>query len=171
MVRDVVLALGSNVGDSARILQGAVDALDATVGIEITAVSAVFETDPVGGPEQPVYLNAVVLGRTTLDDLALLQATQAVEQAWLRERAVRWGPRTLDVDIIAIDQEQVRRDDLEVPHPRAHERGFVLVPWLDADPDAVVPGRGPVRELCAQVDVAGVRRTSQALTLPQRDRR
>jgi 2-amino-4-hydroxy-6-hydroxymethyldihydropteridine diphosphokinase len=167
MVRDVVLALGSNVGDSARILQGAVDALDATAGIEITAVSAVFETDPVGGPEQPAYLNAVVLGRTSLADRALLQATQAVEQTWHRERSVRWGPRTLDVDILAIAEEQIRYDDLEVPHPRAHERGFVLVPWLDADPDAVVPGRGSVRELCARVDTAGVRPTGVALTLPQ----
>ena len=171
MTREIALALGSNLGDSARILQGAVDSLGATDGIEITAVSGVFETDPVGGPEQPAYLNAVVRGTTELDDHALLSATQSVEQAWQRERLVRWGPRTLDIDILVIDDEQARDEDLEVPHPRAHERGFVLVPWLDVDPDAAIPGRGPVRELCARVDASGVRRTEVRLRLPEPDRR
>jgi 2-amino-4-hydroxy-6-hydroxymethyldihydropteridine diphosphokinase len=165
-MREVVLALGSNLGDSAAILQGAVADLAAVPGLTITRASAVFETDPVGGPEQDPYLNAVLLGRTSLDDDALLDATQAVERAWHRVRDVRWGPRTLDVDIIAIDDERVRTPALEVPHPRAHERAFVLMPWLDADPQAVLPGRGPVRDLLDVLDAAGVRPTPVVLTVP-----
>ena len=135
-------------------------------GIEITAVSAVFETDPVGGPEQEAYLNAVVIGRTVLDDISLLAATQLVEQGWHRVREVRWGPRTLDVDILAIDDEMILTEDLVVPHPRAHVRGFVLIPWLDVDPDAVIAGRGRVEQLVAAVDVTGVRTTSVVLVIP-----
>ena len=156
---DVVLGLGSNLGDSAMILQGAVDDLDATDGIDIDAVSPVYETDPVGGVEQPAFLNLVALGRTSLLDHELLAATQAIEQRWHRTREVHWGPRTLDIDIIALGQRIVSMPDLNVPHPLAHERAFVLVPWCDLDPDAVVPGHGPLRNLLAALDVAGVRRT------------
>ncbi len=162
-MRDVALALGSNLGDSARILQGALTDLEAVEGLHINAVSRVFETDPVGGPEQGAYLNAVALGSTSLGDRELLAATQAVEQSWHRTRDVRWGPRTLDIDILAIGSEAVDSEDLVIPHPRAHERGFVLVPWLDVDPDAVIPGRGAVRELAATVDVSGVRLASVRL--------
>ncbi len=165
-MRRMALALGSNMGDSAAILQGAIDDLAAFDGIEITAVSAVFETDPVGGPEQEAYLNAVVIGRTVLDDISLLAATQLVEQGWHRVREVRWGPRTLDVDILAIDDEMILTEDLVVPHPRAHVRGFVLIPWLDVDPDAVIAGRGRVEQLVAAVDVTGVRTTSVVLVPP-----
>ena len=165
-MREVALALGSNLGDSAALLQGAIDDLAATDGIELTAVSAAYETDPVGGPEQEPYLNAVVAGRTSLSDAALLAATQSVERAWHRVRDVRWGPRTLDIDILAIDDQVIDTDDLVVPHPRAHERGFVLVPWLDVAPDAVVAGRGRVADLAAVVDVSGVRRSPVALHLP-----
>jgi 2-amino-4-hydroxy-6-hydroxymethyldihydropteridine diphosphokinase len=165
-MRDVVLALGSNLGDSAAILQGAVSDLASAPGLTITVASGVYETDPVGGPDQDPYLNAVLLGRTTLDDEALLRATQAVERAWHRVRDVRWGPRTLDVDIIAIGDERIVTADLEVPHPRAHERAFVLVPWLDADPAAAIPGRGAVRDLLAGLDDAGVRATGGRLTVP-----
>ena len=141
---DVVLALGSNQGDSAAILQGAVNDLAQVDGLRLTQVSAVYETDPVGGPEQDRYLNAVVLGRTELAPAELLAATQAVEQRWHRVREVRWGPRTLDIDIIAIDDLVLDTDDLVLPHPRAHERGFVLVPWLEADPQAELTGFGSV---------------------------
>jgi 2-amino-4-hydroxy-6-hydroxymethyldihydropteridine diphosphokinase len=167
-MRRIALALGSNMGDSAEILQGAIDDLAAVDGIEITAVSAVFETDPVGGPEQEPYLNAVAIGGTLLDDVSLLAATQQIEQGWHRVREVRWGPRTLDVDILAIDDEIIATEDLVVPHPRAHERGFVLVPWLDVDPDAVIAGRGRVEELVTDVDVTGVRSTSVVLAVPDR---
>ena len=165
-MRRIALALGSNMGDSAEILQGAIDDLAAVDGIEITAVSAVFETDPVGGPEQEPYLNAVAIGGTLLDDVSLLAATQQIEQGWHRVREVRWGPRTLDVDVLAIDDEIIATEDLVVPHPRAHERGFVLVPWLDVDPDAVIAGRGRVEQLVAAVDVTGVRTTSVVLVIP-----
>lgn len=155
----VALGLGSNLGDSIDILRGALADLRAVDGLEITACSRVFETDPVGGPEQPVYLNVVVVGRTRLDGRQLLAATQAVEHAWHRVRDVRWGPRTLDIDVLAIDDQISDDPTLTLPHPRAHERAFVLVPWHDVDPDAVLPGRGAVADLLARVDASGVRPT------------
>ncbi|MFM8531101.1 MAG: 2-amino-4-hydroxy-6-hydroxymethyldihydropteridine diphosphokinase, partial [Ilumatobacteraceae bacterium] len=124
-MRDVALALGSNMGDSAAILQGALADLARLADLELIAVSHVFETDPVGGPEQPVYLNAVVVGRTALSGEDLLACTQDIEQAWDRVREVRWGPRTLDIDILSIDGVVCDTADLTLPHPRAHERGFV----------------------------------------------
>ena len=156
---DVVLALGSNMGDSAVILQGALDDLGAIDGLILDRVSSVFETDPVGGPDQDVYLNAIALGATILDPEALLAATQDVEQAWHRTREVRWGPRTLDVDIIAMGDVRMESADLTLPHPRAHERGFVLVPWQDADPDATLIGHGHVADLLTDLEPEGVRRT------------
>ena len=164
--RPVALALGSNLGDSATVLQAAVDDLAALPGLSLGAVSAVYRTAPVGGPEQPDYLNAVVVGETTFDPLALLTATQGVERAHHRVRDVRWGPRTLDVDVLALGDEVVDEPTLQVPHPRAHERAFVLVPWTDADPAAVIPGRGPVADLVAGVDRTGVTRTDIVLELP-----
>jgi len=164
--RPVALALGSNLGDSATVLQAAVDDLAALPGLRLGAVSAVYRTAPVGGPEQPDYLNAVVVGETTFDPLALLTATQGVERAHHRVRDVRWGPRTLDVDVLALGDEVVDEPTLQVPHPRAHERAFVLVPWTDADPAAVIPGRGPVADLVAGVDWTGVTRTDIVLELP-----
>lgn len=161
----VVLALGSNMGDSAAILQGALDDLGAIDGLVLDRVSAVFETDPVGGPDQDAYLNAIVLGVTTLEPRELLAATQAVEQAWHRTREVRWGPRTLDVDIIAMGDVEMDSEDLTLPHPRAHERGFVLAPWHDADAEAGLVGYGSVAELLARVDTTGVRRTGTSLVL------
>lgn len=160
---DVVLALGSNLGDSAAILQGALDDLGAIDGLVLDRVSSVFETDPVGGPDQDPYLNAIVVGVTTLDPRSLLAATQAVEQAWHRTREVRWGPRTLDVDIIAMGDVELESEDLTLPHPRAHERGFVLVPWLDADRDATLVGHGAVVDLLADLPLEGVRRTDVPL--------
>lgn len=156
---DAVLALGSNLGDRVATLRGAVEALRETGDVDVVAVSRVVETDPVGGPEQGVYLNAVVLVRTALEPEALLAVCQRIEADFDRVREVRWGPRTLDVDVIAIDG--VVSDDpvLTLPHPRAHERGFVLVPWLDVDPDAVVPGHGRVADVLEEVDVSGVRTT------------
>ena len=164
---DVVLALGSNLGDSPAILQGAVDDLARVDGLHLTRVSSVYETDPVGGPEQGVYLNAVVLGETSLTPVQLLAAVQGVEQAWHRVREVRWGPRTLDIDIIAIDDLVLDTADLVLPHPRAHERGFVLVPWLEADPGAVLTGHGTVAALVGAVETAGVQVTGLRLTLPE----
>lgn len=163
---DAVLALGSNLGDTVATLRGAVEALRDTDGVDVVAVSGVVETDPVGGPEQDVYLNAVVLIRTALEPEALLAVCQRIEADFDRVREVRWGPRTLDVDVITIDG--VVSDDpvLTLPHPRAHERGFVLVPWLDVDPEAVVPGHGRAADLIETVDVSGVRATDIDLSAP-----
>lgn len=162
---EVALALGSNLGDSAVILQGAVADLCGVDGLTLEAVSAVYETDPVGGPDQDPYLNAVVVGRTTLSGPDLLAATQAIERAWHRVRDVRWGPRTLDVDILALGDEAIDTAELAVPHPRAHERAFVLVPWLDADPRASIPGHGRVSDLLDACDSSGVRPTEVVLHL------
>ena len=156
-----VLALGANLGDRSATLQGAVRALAAQPQLQVVDVSAVYETDPVGGPEQPPYLNAVVLAETTLGAEELLAAAQRVEAAYGRVRDVRWGARTLDVDLLALGNVVRSSPRLTLPHPRAHVRGFVLVPWLDVDPDAVVPGHGRVSDLVTGVEVSGVRRTDQ----------
>ena len=162
----VVLALGSNLGDRAATLRSAVAMLRDVDGLLDLRVSPVFETPPVGGPEQGPYLNAVVAGRTTLAPRAVLGAAQRVEAAHGRERVVRWGPRTLDVDVIAVGDLVSSDAELTLPHPRARERGFVLVPWAVVDPAAVLPGAhgGPVAELAtAAADSAQVRRTDDDL--------
>jgi len=159
--RDVVLALGSNLGDRLATLQQAVDLLCGE-DFRCTAVSGVYETAPVGGPPQDDYLNAVLLGRCDLPPARLLGLTQAAEAALHRVRAQRWGPRTLDVDIIAYGDERSADPVLTLPHPRAHERAFVLVPWLEADPAAVLPGHGPVAGLVAAAGTADVRRLAGA---------
>ena len=167
-MHEVALALGSNMGDSAAILQGAIDDLASVDGISVIGVSRTYETDPVGGPEQDAYLNAVVVVLTDLDPWELLAVTQSIEQHWHRVREVRWGPRTLDIDILAIDAETVDSDDLVVPHARAHERAFVLVPWADVAPDAVIPGHGRVADLMEAVGTDGVRAASTVLRVSER---
>jgi len=156
--REVVLALGSNLGDRLANLQAGIDALTAGPEITATAVSAVYETSPVGGPEQPDYLNAVLLAVSSLPARSVLDRCQAAERARGRARTVRWGPRTLDIDIIACDAEISDDPELTLPHPRAHQRAFVLVPWHDADPGAELPGFGPVAGLLARAGDGGVRR-------------
>jgi dihydroneopterin aldolase/2-amino-4-hydroxy-6-hydroxymethyldihydropteridine diphosphokinase len=161
-----VLSLGSNLGDRLGHLQAAVTLLASRYAVE---VSPVYETDPVGGPEQEPYLNAVVLLSTrdgsgfVAEDL--FEFTSAIEQSRLRERTVRWGPRTLDVDLIDVDGGVIRTPQLTLPHPRAAERAFVLVPWLDLDPAAALPGVGPVAALVAgaAADATGVRPTDLRL--------
>ncbi|MDA0636960.1 2-amino-4-hydroxy-6-hydroxymethyldihydropteridine diphosphokinase [Nonomuraea sp. MCN248] len=153
-----VLALGSNLGRRFQTLQGAVDALFDAPGLEFVAVSPVYETDPVGGPEgQRTYLNAVVVAETTLEPHTLLERAQSTEAAFGRVREERWGPRTLDIDLIVVGDKVVDDAELTLPHPRAHERAFVLLPWLQADPDAELPGRGRVSALLAGLDQGGVR--------------
>ncbi|MHA7133587.1 2-amino-4-hydroxy-6-hydroxymethyldihydropteridine diphosphokinase [Oerskovia turbata] len=138
----VVLALGANLGDAQQTLRDAVTDLDRISGLEITDVSPLARTAAVGGPEQPDYLNAILLARTTLAPRALLHAIQGVENAHGRVRAERNGPRTLDVDLIVFGSVTEFTEDLELPHPRAHERAFVLEPWSQIAPDAVLPGLG-----------------------------
>jgi 2-amino-4-hydroxy-6-hydroxymethyldihydropteridine diphosphokinase len=165
--RSVVLALGSNLGDRRDILQGCADAIAAIPEVQVMAVSPVYETAPVGGPPQPDYLNAVLLARTTLPSRVLLDRLHEIEAAFDRERSVRWGPRTLDIDIITVSGEVSGDPDLTLPHPRAHERAFVLAPWHDVDPDAVLPGYGSVAALLAATDRSGIRRSPVPLSLPQ----
>ncbi|HEY8986849.1 MAG TPA: 2-amino-4-hydroxy-6-hydroxymethyldihydropteridine diphosphokinase [Streptomyces sp.] len=153
-----VLSLGSNLGNRLETLQGAIDALEDTPGLRIKAVSPVYETEPWGvdPASQPSYFNAVVVLKTTLPPSSLLERAHAVEEAFDRVRADRWGARTLDVDIVSYAE--VVDDDprLTLPHPRAHERAFVLAPWYDVDPDAKLPGRGTVAELLDEVGREGV---------------
>ncbi len=152
------LALGSNLGDRPGLLQGAVDALLAVPGIAAVAVSPVYATESVGGPAgQPEYLNAVLVVDTDLEPLDLLRHCHDVERAAGRERTVRWGARTLDVDLLAVGASTCSGADLQLPHPRAHERAFVLVPWADVDPGFVLPGRGRIADLAATADRTGLR--------------
>ncbi len=137
---DVVLALGTNLGDRAGTLRSAVAELSAEPGIKVWAASGAWQTPPVGGPDQPDYLNAVVLARTRLSPRDLLAACHRVEAGHGRRREIRWGPRTLDIDVITYADLVVSGPDLQLPHPRAAERAFVLAPWNQVDPGAVLPG-------------------------------
>lgn len=164
--RAVVIACGANLGDREATLTAAVRALDRTEGVQVVAVSPLVETDPVGGPEQPDYLNAVVIARSRLSPLHLLDELHRIESWHHRIREVRWGARTLDLDLIQVGDPDAGSDltadtdELALPHPRAHERGFVLVPWLRADPSAALRCGDtvrPVAELLEEVDTSGVR--------------
>ncbi len=141
--RRAYLALGSNLGERAGHLRAAVDALASTPEVTVVAVSSVYETDPVGGPDQGRYLNAVVALDTALTPRELLALAQRLEAAAHRVRAQRWGPRTLDADVLLVGDVVVSEPDLVVPHPRMWERGFVLAPLHDVAPDLVeVPAEG-----------------------------
>ena len=129
-------------------MQGALFGLQSLAGTVVHAVSPVYETPPMG-PPQPDYLNAVVLLETPAEPSQLLEHAHAIEAAFGRVRAERWGPRTLDIDLVCIDGEILSTERLSLPHPGAVLRPFVLVPWLDVDPHAVLPGVGPVAEALA----------------------
>ena len=162
----VVIALGANLGDVQATLEAAVRALADVDGLRISAVSELFETDPVGGPEQPVYLNAVVLARTRLGAFALLTELHAIEADRGRVRETHWGARMLDLDLIQYGDpetgsELISQDpELMLPHPRAHERAFVLAPWWALDAEAqlrVGEVLVPVSDLLERVDQDGIR--------------
>lgn len=153
--RRAYLGIGSNLGDRLANLQGAVDGLGAVDGVALVAVSRVYETDPVGGPEQPEFFNAVVAVQTTMTSHELLAVAQRLERDAHRVRTEHWGPRTLDVDVLLVGDEVLDTPDLVVPHPRMWERGFVLAPLAELAPDLVRPGDWP-----------GVRLTDLSLRLP-----
>ncbi|MGW7293260.1 2-amino-4-hydroxy-6-hydroxymethyldihydropteridine diphosphokinase [Streptomyces xiamenensis] len=164
-----VLSLGSNLGNRLETLQGAIDALEDTPGLRVKAVSPVYETEPWGVPtgSQSTYFNAVVVVKTTLPPASLLERAHAIEEAFERVRDERWGPRTIDVDIVAYQGVISQDPDLTLPHPRAHERAFVLVPWHDVDPAAEVPGHGPVADLLSTLPEQGITaRADLKLALP-----
>lgn len=148
--RPFVVALGSNLGDRVRLLTGAVRQIAGIDGLTVREVSPLYETDPVGGPEQPVYLNAVLVGQTRLSALGLLRRLHQIEADSGRRREVRHGPRTLDLDLIQVGDPADGTDepcvspDLTLPHPRAGERAFVLRPWLDVEPWATLRDGGRV---------------------------
>jgi 2-amino-4-hydroxy-6-hydroxymethyldihydropteridine diphosphokinase len=152
----IVLSLGSNLGDRLDNLQDAIDALFDAPGLTFVAMSPVYETAPYGGPEgqipdQDDYLNVVVVADTRLAPETLLERVLNIENSMQRVREVRWGPRTLDIDIVLFDN--ITSDDprLTLPHPRAHERAFVLVPWADIEPNVLLPGHGRVADLAGRV--------------------
>ncbi|ARJ04509.1 2-amino-4-hydroxy-6-hydroxymethyldihydropteridine diphosphokinase [Cnuibacter physcomitrellae] len=148
---DAVLAFGSNLGDREATVEAALAALAAAPGVELVAASRLYETVAVKPDgvdhEAPSYLNGVARIRTGLSPLDLLALVHRVEHAHGRVRVERWGDRTLDIDVVLYGDLTSDDATLTLPHPRAHERDFVLVPWLEIDPDAVVPGRGRADEL------------------------
>ncbi|QDO89887.1 2-amino-4-hydroxy-6-hydroxymethyldihydropteridine diphosphokinase [Ornithinimicrobium ciconiae] len=163
----VVIALGANLGDDpADTLNRAAERLSGLPGLRDVVLSALFETDPVGGPEQPVYTNAVALARTSLAPWRLLAALHGIEHEFGRTREIRWGARSLDLDLIQVgvpgETSEVLSDDPELllPHPRAHQRGFVLTPWHSVDPSAALrvgDAVSPVADLLPDVADQGVR--------------
>jgi 2-amino-4-hydroxy-6-hydroxymethyldihydropteridine diphosphokinase len=164
----VVLSLGSNMGNRLANLQLGLDVLGCD-GLDLLAVSSVYETDPIGGVDQADYLNAVLLAASSLPARDVLARCTAAEAAADRVRTQRWGPRTLDVDIVAYGDQVSADPVLTLPHPRAHERAFVIVPWLELDPQSVLPGWGPVAGLLAVTPATGVRKCPDLrLELPVR---
>jgi 2-amino-4-hydroxy-6-hydroxymethyldihydropteridine diphosphokinase len=148
---NAVLALGSNLGDRGEHLRQAAAELGQVPGIKVQKLSPLVESFAVtlSGIDEtrPKYLNAVLLVQTTLKPKELLAACRLIESEHGRVRVEKWGSRTLDVDIITYGTLLKTGKELTIPHPRAYQRGFVLVPWSLADPDAVLPGHGPVAEL------------------------
>jgi 2-amino-4-hydroxy-6-hydroxymethyldihydropteridine diphosphokinase len=156
-IRPAVLSLGSNDGDRLANLQGAINAFADTPDVTVVAVSSVYETTPEGAPDgSPDFLNAVLLADTTLSVSMLLERAMAVEDAYGRVRDVPNGPRTLDVDLVVVGDRVAETDELRLPHPRAHRRAFVLVPWHEVDARAQIPGVGKIADLLAEVDTGTV---------------
>jgi 2-amino-4-hydroxy-6-hydroxymethyldihydropteridine diphosphokinase len=150
-----VLSIGSNLGDRLAQLRVAVTGLAGAV----RAVSPVYETKPWGVTDQPDFLNAVlIVSDPDTDEWGWLRLAQELENRAGRVRTRHWGPRTLDVDVVMVDGVTSGHPDLVLPHPGTPERATVLIPWLDVEPEAVLPGHGPVRELLEKLDTAGVRR-------------
>ena len=150
------LALGSNLGDRTAHLAAALAALAASSGIQDLAISPVYETAPIGPPGQDDYLNLVVAIETTLAPHALLDLTQMIEHACGRIRTERWGPRTLDLDLLLHGDTTLADDRLTLPHPRLMERAFVMIPLAALAPDLVLPNGDTAAAHAATLDPAGV---------------
>ncbi|MGW9631519.1 2-amino-4-hydroxy-6-hydroxymethyldihydropteridine diphosphokinase [Agromyces sp. NPDC055520] len=157
-----VIAFGANLGDREHTIAAAVREIAETDGVALTAVSPVYETaaitDAGVDDDAPRYLNGVIVVDTALEPLALLDVLQRIELEHGRVRAEHWGDRTLDLDLIDVDGVVLDDERLVLPHPRAWQRAFVLAPWLDVEPDAVLAGRGPIAELRAAAPDEVVRR-------------
>ena len=146
------VGIGSNLGDRETNLGRALDLLAAEDGIEIAAVSEIRETEPVGPVEQGPFLNGAARVETSLAPRALLACLLAVENRLGRVREERWGPRTIDLDLLLYGDEQIDEPGLSVPHPRLHERRFALEPLADLDPGLEIPGQGSVSALLAKLN-------------------
>jgi 2-amino-4-hydroxy-6-hydroxymethyldihydropteridine diphosphokinase len=161
------LGLGSNIGDRLTTLQQAVDAIDADARTRVDAVSSVYETAPVGGPEQDPFLNIALRVATRRSPRRLLELCHAVEDSLGRVRTQRWGPRTIDVDILLYADRTISRPDLEVPHPRLLERAFALVPLIEVAPGHKLPdGRSLTSALAAIAPVEGVTMVGTQVQMP-----
>ena len=143
----VVIALGSNLGDRKAAIESAIDLLEEFIDLE--KVSTLIESEPVGGPEQGPYINGVLLGRTSLAPEDLMTKLLEVEAELGRVRSVPNAPRTIDLDLIDYEGVVIDSPTLTLPHPRAHQRHFVIKPWLEIDPEALLVGHGPLREIMA----------------------
>ena len=144
-----VISLGANIGNPEEQMQLAIAMLrEAT---DVIALSSIYITEPVGGPEQPNYLNAICIAESDLPAADLLSVLHGIEKTLGREHLERWGPRTLDLDLIQYGTILSSAEELELPHPRAHERKFVLEPWLEVEPDAILLTHGKVSELLEQL--------------------
>ena len=150
-----VVALGSNLGDRFDYLQKAVNEINSLTDIEILEISSVYETLPVGGPEQGSYLNAIVTLNTKFEAKELLLKLLLIELNLGRQREIAWGPRTIDLDLIWFEDQTINLENLVLPHPRAHERCFVIKPWLEIEPKARI-GNTEIREFLKDLDCSGV---------------
>ena len=150
-----VVALGSNLGDRFDYLQKAVNEINSLTDIEILEISSVYETLPVGGPEQGNYLNAVATLNTKFEAEELLLKLLLIELNLGRQREIAWGPRTIDLDLIWFEDQTINLENLVLPHPRAHERCFVIKPWLEIEPKARI-GNTEIREFLKDLDCSGV---------------
>jgi 2-amino-4-hydroxy-6-hydroxymethyldihydropteridine diphosphokinase len=144
-----VIALGANIGNPREQMDIAVALLRES--LEVTALSSYLTTAPVGGPEQPDYLNAICIAESELPAAELLALLHGIEKTLGRERTVHWGPRTIDLDLIQYGAILSYADELQLPHPRAHERRFVLEPWCEIEPDAILITHGRIADLLAQL--------------------
>lgn len=142
MIHQVFIALGSNIGDRAGYLNQAIALLNDHVNIDVIRRSSIYETEPVGYLDQAAFLNMVICIQTSLEPQKLLEVTQSIECQCGRERDVRWGPRTIDLDILLFDQENMEMETLSIPHPRMWERAFVIVPLLELAPALYAEQRG-----------------------------
>jgi 2-amino-4-hydroxy-6-hydroxymethyldihydropteridine diphosphokinase len=147
------IALGSNLGDRERTIREALAVLAAAEGVEVLQVSELRETEPIGYVDQPPFLNGAAALETTLSAAALLELLLAVEQRFGRQRVgvPEGGPRTLDLDLLLYESAEIDRPGLRIPHPRLHERRFVLEPLADLDPSLKVPGKGDIQTLLAEL--------------------
>ena len=157
-IRKVVLSIGSNLGEREANLAGAVLSLSETPDLVLRQVSRVYASPAVDSPPgSPEFYNAVVVADSMLSPQMLVERTQAIEDAFGRERGERNAPRTLDVDLVVVGDALSDTEQLRLPHPRAHERAFVVVPWFEVDPNGAIPGRGRLIDLVPALDTTGLR--------------